>query len=94
MPEAVEATWPRTTVQTCVAHLLRNSFWYAARQDWDKIAKALKPVYAAATEDAATDRFMELADAWGEKPLMSVPGGGGGASKTILSSIHCRNQAH
>ncbi|ATZ22116.1 Transposase, Mutator family [Streptomyces lavendulae subsp. lavendulae] len=39
LPDAVETVWPRTTVQTCVVHLLRNSFRYAARQDWDKIAK-------------------------------------------------------
>ncbi|WP_406601309.1 IS256 family transposase, partial [Micromonospora yasonensis] len=67
LPEAVETVWPRTIVQTCVVHLLRNSFRYAARQDWDKIAKALKPVYTAPTEDAATERFMEFADAWGKK---------------------------
>ncbi len=67
LPEAVETVWPRTIVQTCVVHLLRNSLRYAARQDWDKIAKALKPVYTAPTEDAATERFMEFADAWGKK---------------------------
>ena len=67
LPEAVETAWPRTIVQTCVVHLLRNSFRYAARQDWDKIAKALKPVYTAPTEDAATERFMEFADVWGKK---------------------------
>ncbi|MBQ0897975.1 IS256 family transposase [Micromonospora sp. U56] len=67
LPEAVETVWPRTIVQTCVVHLLRNSFRYAARQDWDKIAKALKPVYTASTEEAATERFMEFADAWGKK---------------------------
>jgi putative transposase len=66
LPQAVEAVWPRTVVQTCVVHL-RNSFRYAARQDWDKIARALKPVYTAATEDAATERFMEFAEAWGKK---------------------------
>jgi transposase-like protein len=43
LPEAVETVWPRTIVQTCVVHLLRNSFRYAARQDWDKVAKALSP---------------------------------------------------
>ncbi|MFG2053358.1 transposase [Micromonospora sp. NPDC048930] len=59
---------PRTTVQTCMARLLRNPFWHAAQQDWDKIAKALNPVYPAATEDAGTDRFMELADAWERNP--------------------------
>lgn len=57
LPEAVETVWPRTIVQTCVVHLLRNSFRYAARQDWDKIAKLLKPAYTAPTEEAALDRF-------------------------------------
>ena len=67
LPEAVEQVWPRTIVQTCVVHLLRASFRYAGRQDWDKIAKALRPVYTAPTEDAATERFMEFAEAWGTK---------------------------
>ncbi|WP_435178218.1 IS256 family transposase [Actinacidiphila sp. bgisy145] len=67
LPEAVETVWPRTIVQTCVVHLLRNSFRYAARQDSDKIARLLKPVYIAATEEAALDRFAEFADAWGRK---------------------------
>ncbi|MFI1759699.1 IS256 family transposase [Streptomyces sp. NPDC020571] len=67
LPEAVETVWPRTIVQTCVVHLLRNSFRYAARQDWDKIARLLKPVCTAATEEAALERFAEFADAWGRK---------------------------
>jgi transposase-like protein len=67
LPEAVETVWPKTIVQTCVVHLLRNSFRYAARQDWDKIAKLLKPVHTAPTEEAALERFAEFADAWGRK---------------------------
>ncbi|MDH6613831.1 putative transposase [Streptomyces sp. SAI-135] len=67
LPEAVETVWSRTIVQTCVVHLLRNSFRYAARQDSDKIARLLKPVYTAPTEGAALDRFAEFADAWGRK---------------------------
>ncbi|WP_445023423.1 IS256 family transposase [Streptomyces sp. SAS_276] len=67
LPDAVGEVWPRTVVQTCVVHLLRASFRYAARQDWDKIAKALKPVYTAPTEDAATTRFLEFAETWGKK---------------------------
>ena len=39
--DAVGTVWPKTIVQTCVVHLLRNSFRYAARQDWDKIARVL-----------------------------------------------------
>uniref|UniRef100_UPI0005276EAA IS256 family transposase n=1 Tax=Catenuloplanes japonicus TaxID=33876 RepID=UPI0005276EAA len=67
LPDAINQVWPQTVVQTCVVHLLRNSFRYAARQDWDPIAKALKPVYTAPTEAAAGDRFLEFAEAWGRK---------------------------
>ncbi|MFV2179989.1 IS256 family transposase [Actinomadura sp. LOL_016] len=67
LPDAVANVWPRALVQTCIVHLLRNSFRYAARQDWDKIAKALKPVYTAATESAATERWLEFAETWGAK---------------------------
>jgi putative transposase len=67
LPDAINAVWPKTVVQTCVVHLLRNSFKYAARQHWDAIAKALKPVYTAPTEAAAEQRFLEFAEVWGEK---------------------------
>jgi transposase-like protein len=67
LPDAVTTVWPRTVVQTCVVHLLRNSFRYAGRQHWDAIAKALKPVYTAPTEAAARERFAEFADTWGAR---------------------------
>jgi transposase-like protein len=65
LPDAIGEVWPQTVVQTCVVHLLRNSFRYAGRQHWDAIAKALKPVYTASTEAAATERFLEFAETWG-----------------------------
>jgi putative transposase len=67
LPESVATAWPRTTVQTCVIHLLRNSFRYAGRQDHEKIARDLKPVYTAATEAAAAARFEEFAQTWGAR---------------------------
>jgi putative transposase len=67
LPDAVNTVWPATIVQTCVVHLLRGSFRYAGRQDWEKLAKALKPVYTAPTEDAATERFLEFSETWGKK---------------------------
>jgi putative transposase len=67
LPEAIGEVWPPTVVQTCVVHLLRNSFRYAGRQHYDAIAKALRPVYTAPTEAAAAERFLEFAQAWGEK---------------------------
>jgi transposase-like protein len=67
LPDAITAVWPPTITQTCIVHLLRNSFRYAGRQHWDAIAKALKPVYTAPTEAAARERFAEFATAWGAR---------------------------
>src|SRR3954447_3836239 len=67
LPDAINTVWPKTVVQTCVVHLLRNSFKYAGRQHYDAIAKALKPVYTAPTEAAAEQRFLEFAETRGEK---------------------------
>ncbi|WP_425459887.1 IS256 family transposase [Lentzea flaviverrucosa] len=67
LPDAITTVWPQTITQTCVVHLLRNSFRYAGRQHWDAIAKALKPVYTAPTEAAARERFTEFTDAWGAR---------------------------
>lgn len=67
LPDSVAAVWPKTITQTCIVHLLRNSFRYAGRQHWDAIAKALKPVYTAPTESAALERFLEFAEAWGAR---------------------------
>jgi transposase-like protein len=67
LPDAVATVWPKTVVQTCIVHLLRNSFKYASRKDWAAIARDLKPVYTAATEQAALDRFAEFAATWEKK---------------------------
>ncbi|WP_442916536.1 IS256 family transposase [Lentzea sp. DG1S-22] len=67
LPDAITTVWPQTITQTCVVHLLRNSFRYAGRQHWDPIAKALKPVYTAPTEAAARERFAEFTEAWGAR---------------------------
>jgi putative transposase len=63
-PEAIAATWPAAVTQTCIVHLLRNSFRYASRRDWDKLAKDLRPVYTAATDAEALDRFAEFSGTW------------------------------
>ena len=60
LPDAVNTVWDRTVIQTCVIHLLRNTFRYASRKYWDQIAKDIRPVYPAPTE-AAKDGFVEFA---------------------------------
>jgi transposase-like protein len=67
LPDAVATVWPPTIVQTCVVHLLRNSFRYASRRDWPALAKDLKPIYTAATEAAALERLAEFAERWEAK---------------------------
>jgi putative transposase len=64
LPEAIETVWPQAITQTCVVHLLRNSFRYASRRDWAQLAKDLKPVYTAPSEQAALDRFAEFSEKW------------------------------
>ena len=64
LPDAVTAVWDKTIVQTCIVHLLRNSFKYASKKDWGQIAKDLKPVYTAASESEALDRFAEFSGKW------------------------------
>jgi putative transposase len=65
LPDAITTTWPQTVVQACIIHLIRNTFRYASRRDWDAMSKALRPVYTAPTEQAAAARFDEFADTWG-----------------------------
>lgn len=73
LPDAVAAVWPETVVQTCIVHLLRNSFRYASKKDWSQIAKDLKPVYTAPSEAAALDRFAEFSGKW-EKRYPAIIG--------------------
>jgi putative transposase len=60
LPEAIETVWPQAITQTCVVHLLRNSFRHASKRDWSAIAKDLKPIYTAPSEQAALDRLAEF----------------------------------
>ncbi|MDT0354087.1 IS256 family transposase [Pseudonocardia charpentierae] len=64
LPEAITTTWELAQVQTCVIHLIRNTFRYAARQDWDQMAKDLKPVYTAVNATQAEARLGEFAEKW------------------------------
>jgi putative transposase len=64
LPDAVNAVWEKTVVQTCIVHLLRNSFKYASKRDWAEVAKDLKPVYTAPSEAAALDALTGFSAKW------------------------------
>ena len=67
LPDAIETTWPRAITQTCVLHLIRNTFRLASRRDWDAMAKELRPVYTAVNEADAAGRLDEFHTIWGTK---------------------------
>ncbi|MCZ0912897.1 IS256 family transposase [Gordonia amicalis] len=65
LPDSVSAAFPLATVQTCIIHLIRNTFKYASRKYWDKISADLKPIYTASTAAEARLRWEEFAEKWG-----------------------------
>jgi len=66
--EALGAVFPATTLQTCIVHLIRNSLDYASWKDRKLLAAALKPVYTAASAEAAAQALDEFErGAWGQK---------------------------
>lgn len=62
LPEAIEATWPQATVQTCVVHLIRAAMRFVSYKDRKAVAKALKPIYTAPTVEAAETALLEFTD--------------------------------
>lgn len=67
LPDAVANVWPRTVVQTCVVHLIRNTVRLVARQDWDAVKRGIAPIYTAPTPDAAAAALEDLDEKWGRK---------------------------
>lgn len=66
-PDAIEAVWPQTVVQTCVVHLIRNSVRYASWKHRKLIVKELRPVYTAATVEAAAAALDQFEAEWGDQ---------------------------
>jgi transposase-like protein len=67
LPEVVVKVWPRTIVQTCVIHLIRDTFRLVSQRDWDALKRDVKLIYTALGPDAALAAFGELEDKWGRK---------------------------
>ena len=68
MPEALGAVFPDTTLQTCIVHLMRSSLDYASWKDRKALATALRPLYAAASAEAALAALDAFAESeWGHK---------------------------
>jgi len=72
LPDSVNAVFPAAIVQACIIHLIRGTFRYASKRYWEAIAKDLRPIYTAATADAAWTAFEELEEKWG-KAYPAIP---------------------
>ena len=69
--DAITACFPQTEIQKCIVHQIRNSVRYVSYKDTKKVLSALKPIYAASTEDAALLALDEFDRLWGQKyPLV------------------------
>ncbi len=67
LPEVVSNVWPAALVQTCIIHLIRNTFRLTSRRYWDELKRDLKPIYTAVNATAARAAFDELAAKWGDR---------------------------
>jgi putative transposase len=67
LPEVVSNVWPQAIVQTCIIHLIRNTFRLTSRRYWDELKRDVKPIYTAVNATAARVAFDELAEKWGQR---------------------------
>jgi putative transposase len=65
--EAIETIFPKTEVQLCVVHQIRNSTRYVASKDIRTVIKTLKEVYEASSKDKAEQGLVLLEEQWGRK---------------------------
>jgi len=65
--EAIQSIYPKTEVQSCIVHQIRNSLKYVASKDQKEFMIDLKKVYRADTKDLAELALLELEEKWSEK---------------------------
>lgn len=71
-PEAIESVFPRTMVQICIVHQIRNSLNFTSYKDRKAVAADLKPIYTAVTAEEAIFYLEVFADKWDARyPLIS-----------------------
>jgi len=66
-PEAINAAFPRTEVQLCIVHQIRNSIKHVASKNQKEFIVDLKSVYQAETKDLAEHNLLKLDEKWGNK---------------------------
>jgi len=67
LPDVVSNVWPAAIVQTCIIHLIRNTFRLTSRKYWDELKRDVRPIYTAVNATAARSALDELAEKWGAR---------------------------
>ena len=67
LPDVVVNVWPQAIVQTCIVHLIRNTFRLTSKRDWDAMKRDVKLIYTAVNAGAARAALDELAEKWGKQ---------------------------
>lgn len=70
--EAIESVFPRTEVQLCIVHQIRNSTKYVAYKDSKAVMKSLKEIYEASGKEQAEQGLAKLEEQWGKQYPMMV----------------------
>ena len=66
LPNVVANVWPQAIVQTCIVHLIRNTFRLTSKRDWDAMKRDVKPVYTAVNADRGPRRARRAGREMGE----------------------------
>jgi putative transposase len=66
-PEAINTVFPKTEIQLCIIHMIRNTLKYIAHKDKKSFMDNLREVYTAPTEEAATMALDKLEELWSNK---------------------------
>ena len=72
LPEAIAAIFPKTEIQLCVIHQIRNSLKYIASKDQKEFMSDLKLVYKANSKDLAESELENLEEKWGKKYALVI----------------------
>lgn len=66
-PDAIVAAFPKTQIQLCIVHMVRNSMKYVPWKDYKAIAADLKKIYKSVTEEEALLELDQFSERWDEK---------------------------
>lgn len=72
LPDAVETVFPKTDVQLCVVHQIRNSTKFVSYKDRKTFCADMRPIYTAPTIEAAELALLEFEQTWGKRYPMSI----------------------